>query len=97
MEEGEDSLTIQLLIVSCRVMTRGIGSALLCFASQEAAQAGKRLQAEFLETEFNRIMYITYKLSGFEEIEEDGDRVLLEYRHPEPLEYPEYLEMEIRS
>ena len=96
MEESEEALTIQLLIVSCRVMTRGIGSALLCFATKQAAETGKPLRAEFLETEYNRIMYITYKLSGFEDIEEDGDRVLLEFSHPQPLEYPEYLQIDVR-
>jgi FkbH-like protein len=94
MEESEEALTIKLLIVSCRVMTRGIGTALLCFATKQAAETGKPLRAEFLETDYNRIMYITYKLSGFEEIEEDGDRVLLEYQHAEPMEYPEYLEIQ---
>ena len=94
LEEDEKAITIRLLIVSCRVMTRGIGTALLCFATQQAKEAGKSIRAEFLETEYNRIMYITYKLSGFEEIEEDGDRVLLEYQHDEPLEYPEYLSIE---
>lgn len=97
MEEGEEALTIQLLIVSCRVMSRGIGSALLCFATQQAAEAGKKLRAEYLETEYNRIMYITYKLSGFEDIEEDGDRVLLEYQHEEPLEYADYLRVGIEQ
>lgn len=97
MEESEEALTIKLLIVSCRVMSRGIGSALLCFATQKAAETGKPLRAEFLETEYNRIMYITYKLSGFEEIEEEGDKVLLQYQHEEPLEIAEYIELGVRD
>ncbi|MBR1497832.1 MAG: HAD-IIIC family phosphatase [Oscillospiraceae bacterium] len=91
MESGAEALTIRLLIVSCRVMTRGVGTALLAHATRLAAELGKALRAEFLETEYNRIMYITYRLAGFEELEEDGKRLLLEYRRPEPLPYPDYL------
>lgn len=93
LEEKEDVLLLKLLIVSCRVMTRGIGSALLCYATQLAARRGKRLQAEFLETEYNRIMYVTYKFAGFEELSENGDEILLEYQGGEPMPFPEYLEV----
>ena len=91
LEEEAEALKLKLLIVSCRVMTRGIGSALLCYATQLAARKGKKLQAEFLETEHNRIMYITYKLAGFEEIWEDEPNLLLEYQGEAPLDFPPYL------
>lgn len=94
LEKGTDALRLKLLIVSCRVMSRGIGSALLCYATQLAFQYGKKLQADFLETEHNRIMYITYKLNGFEEISEDGDKLCLEYQRPAPQEMPDYLTVE---
>ena len=87
LEDLGEALRVKLLIVSCRVMSRGIGTALLCYATQLASRMGKKLQAEFIETEYNRIMYITYKLSGFEDVEEHGDEVLLEYNHAEPLPF----------
>ena len=93
-EDAGEALVIQLLIVSCRVMTRGIGSALLCYATHLAKRLGKTLRAEFMETEYNRIMYITYRLAGFEEIAEDGSRLLLEYRRPAPTPFPDYLAVE---
>lgn len=91
LEDRGDALRLKLLIVSCRVMTRGVGTALLCYATQLAHRLGKRLEAEFLETEHNRIMYVTYKLSGFEELEENGSALLLGYRRAEPLPYADYL------
>ncbi len=93
LENGEDALRLKLLIVSCRVMSRGTGSALLCYATQMAARLGKPLLAEYLETEYNRIMYITYKLAGFEEVEEDGDRLLLRYAQEEPMPFADYLDV----
>ena len=47
--------------------------------------------AEFFETEYNRIMYITYKLAGFEDQEENGSALLLRYAGDEPIPMPDYL------
>lgn len=93
LEDRGEALCLKLLIVSCRVMSRGIGSALLCYATQLAKQLGKKLLAEFCETEHNRIMYITYKLSGFEEAEEADGRTLFQYTQEEPLAFPDYLDV----
>lgn len=93
LEDRGDALCIKLLIVSCRVMSRGIGSALLCYATQLADRLHKKLLAEFLETEYNRIMYITYKLAGFEDVEEDGSHILLRYARETPLPFANYLEV----
>lgn len=93
LENGPEALRVKLLIVSCRVMSRGIGSALLCYATQLAHRLGKKLLAEYYETEFNRIMYITYKLAGFEEVREDGQDLLLQFQGGEPLALPDYLEV----
>ncbi len=56
-----------------------------------AAREGKPLLAEFFETEYNRIMYITYKLAGFEDQEENGSALLLRYAGDEPIPMPDYL------
>ena len=93
LENGEDALRIKLLIVSCRVMSRGIGSALLCYATQLAARLRKPLLAEYLETEHNRIMYITYKLAGFEDVEENGGQFLLRFSQEGPLPFADYLDV----
>lgn len=93
LENREDALCIKLLIVSCRVMSRGIGSALLSYATQLADRQQKKLFAEFLETEYNRIMYITYKLAGFEDVEEEGSRILLRYMPETPLSFADYLDV----
>ncbi|MBQ8524832.1 MAG: HAD-IIIC family phosphatase [Clostridia bacterium] len=93
MEDAGDAYVLKLLIVSCRVMTRGVGTALLTHAVRIAAARGKKLRAEYLETEYNRIMYITYKLAGFDEICEldDGEGCILEYAREALPEYPSYL------
>lgn len=94
IEKGE-KYRIKLLIVSCRVMSRGIGTALLTCAIKRAVSDGKGLVAEFRETEHNRIMYITYKLSGFDEISELGEELLLEYAEDGAPDFAEYLDVEL--
>jgi FkbH-like protein len=70
--------TIKLLLMSCRVMSRGVGSVLLARILHHARSAGVRVQAEFVPNGRNRMMYITYRLANFLEVENRGDVVLLE-------------------
>lgn len=91
MEKRRDTYLLKLLIVSCRVMSRGVGTALLTYAVRRAASDGKKLFAEFRETEHNRIMYVTYKMMGFDEAEENGNDLLLLYSEKNVPEYPPYL------
>ncbi len=88
--EGE-VMRLKLLIVSCRVMSYGVGGALLSYAAQLSQRLGKRLMADFMPTEHNRVMYIAYKFAGFEEAGGDDDRgLVLEYQGGGP-DIPGYL------
>lgn len=93
-ERSEHALTIKLLLMSCRVMNRGIGSAFLVHLAKTAKAEGLDLLADFVSTGRNRAMYITYKLMGFEEIRQEGNWCLLKYSGAEK-EYPDYLEVEV--
>lgn len=86
-----DVMRLKLLIVSCRVMSYGVGGALLSYAASLSQRLGKRLIADFLPTEHNRVMYIAYKFAGFEEVGGgEGDGLLLEYQGGAP-DIPGYL------
>jgi FkbH-like protein len=87
-------LQIKLLLMSCRVMTRGVGSAILAWLINYALAKNLELQADFVSTPRNRIMYITYKLMGFDELSRDGDRCLLRYRGGAK-DMPDYLKMTV--
>ena len=97
LEKQEDRFVIKLLLMSCRVMNKGIGTAFLIYCIKLARSQNKDLFAEFLHTDRNRVMYITYKMMGFEEEGEDSDdesdQVLLKYVSPHHKEYPSYLEV----
>ncbi|MDQ4070392.1 MAG: hypothetical protein M3203_13130, partial [Actinomycetota bacterium] len=69
--------TIQLLLMSCRVMSRGVGGVMLQRIMDMARERGVRLEAKFVETGRNRVMYITYRFAGFRELRRDGEVMTL--------------------
>jgi FkbH-like protein len=69
--------TLKLLLMSCRVMSRGVGTVLLHHVMRLAHEAGARLFAEFVPTDRNRVMHITYRFAGFtEHAEHNGVHIL---------------------
>ncbi|MUG94910.1 HAD-IIIC family phosphatase [Scytonema sp. UIC 10036] len=70
--------TIKLLLMSCRVMSRGVGTIMLNHVMRLAQNNNVRLLAEFVSNDRNRMMYISYKFAGFKEIEKNGNLVVFE-------------------
>jgi FkbH-like protein len=96
IERGEAVWTIKLLLMSCRVMSRGIGGVLLSHIRRAARDQGVRLQAEFVANDRNRMMYMTYKFNGFQETGPAGGeghvgRVVLDNDLRQIPEFPHYL------
>lgn len=71
--------TIRLLLMSCRVITRGVGTILISHIVQQARAEGASIRAEFVPTARNRVMYVTYKFSGFREIGVVESAIVLEH------------------
>ncbi|MCG5052752.1 MAG: HAD-IIIC family phosphatase [Myxococcales bacterium] len=70
---------LELLITSCRVVSRGVGGVMLSCLLERAKAAGVRLQALFIPNEKNRISYVTYKFAGFLEAQTRSDVRVLEH------------------
>lgn len=90
---AEGAWTIKLLLMSCRVMSRGVGGALITLLRREARAAGVRLLADFRATDRNRMMYITYKFAGFSELSSTDGLSLLEANLNNIPEMPRYLDL----
>ena len=71
--------TIKLLLMSCRVMSRGVGTILMNHILTLARDAGVRLHAEFRSNGKNRMMLVTYKLGAFKEVEKRDDLIIFEH------------------
>jgi len=81
IEKAETTWTIKLLLMSCRVATRGAGSVLIQHLRGLAKKRGVRLLADFIETPHNRQMLVTYRFAGFRERERHGPVAILESDH----------------
>ena len=91
VERGPEVWTIKLLLMSCRVMARGVGSVLLNHLIRQAHQAGVGLRAEFVPTDRNRTMYVTYKFAGFREVAQRNGVSVLENDFSRIQDYPPYM------
>lgn len=87
----EQRCIIKLLLTSCRVMSRGIGGVLLRMVINHANDKKIPLYAEFLPTDRNRIMEITYSLTGFVKAEEAGDVWLMKHTNTKKYDLPDYI------
>jgi FkbH-like protein len=89
---GDDAV-LELLLMSCRVMSRGVGSALLGDIVRDAVERRRRPVARFLRTPVNKVMLVTLRFAGFEVVERDGDRMLLARTSPDPLPVPAHVRL----
>lgn len=97
VECGERIWSIRLLLMSCRVMSRGVGTVLLNHIVGLAREARVRLQAEFIHSGRNRVMHVTYGFAGFREVAVAPDgAVLLESDPTEVQPPPPHLKMIIK-
>lgn len=93
VEKKEKNWNIKLLLMSCRVMSKGVGIVMLRYIMKLAKEENVRLFADFIPTDRNRIMYITYKFEGFEERSEEDGVVMLEAKLTKPIDYPVYVKV----
>ncbi|MFI5647220.1 HAD-IIIC family phosphatase [Kitasatospora sp. NPDC051705] len=77
---AEPAELLRLLLLSCRVMSRGVGPALIGHVVRSALAEGRRPLAEFVPTEVNRVMLVNLRFAGFTVLgpAEEG-RLLLGY------------------
>lgn len=72
VETGGTAWTVRLLLMSCRVLSRGIGAIVVNHLRRRSRAAGCELYADFVRTDRNRMMYIAYRLGGFTEVDGEG-------------------------
>jgi FkbH-like protein len=97
VELGPREWYLRLILMSCRVVSRGVGTVMLNHIIGLAQRAGATLRGDFVDNGRNRMMYISYKFLGFEEVARDGDHVILELpaAAAQPRPAPDYLRLEL--
>lgn len=94
LETDSECWFLRMLLMSCRVISRSVGSVLLTYIIRGAGTQGKRLLADFVQTERNRKMYATYRFSHFSEVSNDGNgNIVFGYSSPVLPEFPPYIDI----
>lgn len=93
VEAGKDVWRIRLLLMSCRVMNRGVGTVFVNHIRNRAREAGVRLIADMVPNDRNRMMYMTYKFNHFREIERRDDLVVFENDLTRTIAFPDYFDL----
>lgn len=96
LECDEKTWSIKLLLMSCRVMSRGVGSVIINYIMGLAKEAGVNLKAEFVSNDRNRMMYITYKFAGFKEVDKKDNVDILENDLSRIQPMPDYMKINIK-
>lgn len=91
IERGSSVWLLKLLIMSCRVMTRGVGGIMISYILQAAKRSGVKVRAEFVANDRNRMMYVTYKFHRFFEIAGQDNFILLEHELESIRPFPRYV------
>jgi FkbH-like protein len=97
VEKGPRHWTVRLLLMSCRVMSRGVGTILLGHVMELAREAGVPLRADFRPNGRNRMMEVAYRFGGFREVAREGDTLVFEndLAHIPPV--PEHVRRVVRG
>ena len=102
--------TISLMLMSCRVMSKGIGSTMIAYLINTSLKASKnysmsnnangapiKLLADFNSHSRNRIMMVTYRLMGFDILKDYGERKVLISKANAPVSYPDYINLQDKT
>lgn len=95
IECDKDVWNIKLLLMSCRVIARGVGTIMLNHIRQSAKDMGVKLRSEFISNDRNWMMYITYGFTGFTELECKGNHILLGNDLSHIQQHPDYIKENI--
>jgi len=88
---------LKLFLMSCRVLTYGVGTVFLSYILNEAKKAGMIVRSDFRDTGRNRMMYITFKFANFREIQsQTKGEILLENNLTKIQEFPPYIHVIIQ-
>ena len=84
---------IRLLLMSCRVMGRNVGGAVLAYLARAADGRARRLTADYLPNPVNRPMYVVYRLAGFSEDGCEGGVTRLSLAAAAPRQWSAYVDL----
>ncbi|MCR8844306.1 HAD-IIIC family phosphatase [Paenibacillus sp. SC116] len=94
IEQNADHWRLEMMLMSCRVISRGVGTVLLSYIMNEAKKQSKKLLADFRDTGRNRMMNVSFRFSGFrEQSSDDQGNYVFEHDLEKIMSYPDYIDV----
>jgi FkbH-like protein len=93
VEKDAASWAIKAFLMSCRVMSRGVGSVFIRWLLKRAQVQDVSLHAEMIPNDRNRMMGATYRFAGFKLLRKEGDVELLSHPLEDDLAFPDYVDV----
>ncbi len=97
IEKDPDVWNIKLLLMSCRVMSKGVGMIMIHHVLRSAKAAGVKVRGEFVSNDRNRQMLITYKFAGFKEVDRQGNVMIMENDFSAIQPPPPYVDLRVEA
>ncbi|MGB3463918.1 MAG: HAD-IIIC family phosphatase [Cyclobacteriaceae bacterium] len=91
VEIHSDYWHLKMMLMSCRVLSKSVGSVLMTYLMKQAERHGDKLLADFKHTDRNRMMFLTFKFSGFTEKYNEEGLVVFENNLSGIQPYPTYI------
>ncbi len=93
IEIKENAYIVKLHLMSCRVISRGVGNIVLINIIKRIQESDISLYADYNKTERNKNMYLAFKLLGFREVRTKDSYVLFEFDKSITHQYPSYVDV----
>lgn len=97
IKKEEKIWELELLLMSCRVVSKGVGNIFMNHIINTAREKGVRFIAKFVASDRNRVMYITYKFNGFSEAGEKDGVTILEADLSYERKIPDYVTLDLEK
>lgn len=93
----DQNWSIEVLLVSCRAMGRGVGEALLCYGLQQARAHGQQsVHALYRVTAYNRAMHMLFVTHGFKRSREQNGIITFSHDLAFVPNYPAWLNIQVK-
>jgi FkbH-like protein len=93
VEKVADTWTIKAFLMSCRVMSRGVGSVFIQWLLRRAREHAVLLRAEMIPNDRNRMMGATYRFAGFRRLYQEDGLELLAHPLDGDVAFPDYVDV----
>ena len=90
-----DRWLVELVLFSCRVLSRGVTGVFLSWLAAAARENGTPLLAEFRASDRNRAMLIAYRFAGFEPTTQGSEADILRHAPEKLVAIPDYFHVEV--